>query len=301
MAQAASPGAEVPRPPAPAARLKVVASFSILGDFVRQVGGERVDGRDPRRPGRGRPRLLADARRRPPHGRGQGGGRQRAQARRLDGPPGPVVRHQGAPRRGGKGDRAPRRTAERPRHGHDHGAEGVDPHAWQNVANAKVYVGNIRDALIAVDPDGRATYEANAAAYLAKLDALDARGAGRRRPHPGRPAQGSSPRTTPSPISRRPTASISSRRRASRPKPRPRQRTSPASSGRSGAEKIPAVFLENISDPRLIERIAKETGARIGGRLYSDALSGPGGPAATYIDMMRHNIRVVRRRPALRS
>ena len=56
-------------------------------------------------------------------------------------------------------------------------------------------------------------------------------------------------------------------------------------------EKIPAVFLENVSDSRLIERIAQETGARIGGRLYSDALSGEGGPAATYIDMMRHNIR----------
>jgi zinc/manganese transport system substrate-binding protein len=51
------------------------------------------------------------------------------------------------------------------------------------------------------------------------------------------------------------------------------------------------VFLENIADTRLIERIAVETGARIGERLYSDALSPPNGPAATYIDMMRHNIR----------
>ncbi len=57
------------------------------------------------------------------------------------------------------------------------------------------------------------------------------------------------------------------------------------------AEKIPAVFLENVSDPRLIERITRETGAKIGGRLYSDALSPPDGPAGTYIDMMRNNIR----------
>src|SRR5215212_9097157 len=56
-------------------------------------------------------------------------------------------------------------------------------------------------------------------------------------------------------------------------------------------ERIGAVFLENVSDPRLIERIAKETGARIGEKLYSDALSSEGGPAATYMDMMRHNIR----------
>ena len=57
------------------------------------------------------------------------------------------------------------------------------------------------------------------------------------------------------------------------------------------AEKLPAVFLENVSDPRLMDRIARETGARIGGRLYSDALSRADGPAGTYIGMMRNNIR----------
>src|SRR4029077_6914346 len=56
-------------------------------------------------------------------------------------------------------------------HDHDHGR--ADPHAWQSVANAKIYVTNIRDALIAADPAGKATYEANAATYLAKLEALE--------------------------------------------------------------------------------------------------------------------------------
>ena len=56
-------------------------------------------------------------------------------------------------------------------------------------------------------------------------------------------------------------------------------------------QKIPAVFMENITDPRLMQQIARETGAKVGGTLYSDALSEPGGPAATYIDMMRNNIR----------
>jgi zinc/manganese transport system substrate-binding protein len=56
-------------------------------------------------------------------------------------------------------------------------------------------------------------------------------------------------------------------------------------------EKIPAVFIENIADPRLLQRIGEETGVRIGGTLYSDALSPPDGPAATYIDMMRSNLR----------
>ncbi|HMN52007.1 MAG TPA: zinc ABC transporter substrate-binding protein, partial [Xanthobacteraceae bacterium] len=58
-------------------------------------------------------------------------------------------------------------------------------------------------------------------------------------------------------------------------------------------EGVRAVFVENISDPRLIQQIAKETGAKLGGTLYSDALSDAGGPAATYIDMMRHNARTI--------
>ena len=52
---------------------------------------------------------------------------------------------------------------------------------------------------------------------------------------------------------------------------------------------IKAVFVENIADSRLIEQIANETGAKIGGKLYSDALSGPNGPASTYLKMLRHN------------
>ena len=54
-------------------------------------------------------------------------------------------------------------------------------------------------------------------------------------------------------------------------------------------EGIRAVFIENIGDPRLLKRIADETGATIGGTLYPGALSGPDGPAPTYLDMMRHN------------
>jgi zinc/manganese transport system substrate-binding protein len=56
------------------------------------------------------------------------------------------------------------------------------------------------------------------------------------------------------------------------------------------ADRIPAVFVENIADRRLLDQIARETGAKIGGTLYSDALSGPDGPAPTYLDMFRHNV-----------
>ena len=56
-------------------------------------------------------------------------------------------------------------------------------------------------------------------------------------------------------------------------------------------QKIPAVFMENVTDPRLIQRIADETGAKIGGKLYSDALTDANGDAPTYIDMIRHNLK----------
>ncbi len=59
------------------------------------------------------------------------------------------------------------------------------------------------------------------------------------------------------------------------------------------AEKIPAVFLENVTDPRLMQRIAAETGAKLGGTLYSDALTDEKGSAPTYIDLIRHNIKAL--------
>ena len=55
--------------------------------------------------------------------------------------------------------------------------------------------------------------------------------------------------------------------------------------------KVPAVFLENIVDPRLMQQIAKESGARVGGKLYSDALTDETGEAPSYIALMRHNIK----------
>ena len=59
------------------------------------------------------------------------------------------------------------------------------------------------------------------------------------------------------------------------------------------------MFIENITDHRLLDQIARETGAKIGGTLYTDALSAPDGPAPTYLDMFRHNIEALS--PALSS
>ena len=166
----------------------------------------------------------------------------------------------------------------------------ADPHAWQSVANAKTYVANIRDALIAADPADKSTFEANAAAYLRRLDALDAEvkaaiatiPPARRKLVTAHDAFGYfgsaygvetiAPHgvSTEAEASARDVARIIAQVRA---------------------EKIPAVFPENLADPRLLQRIARESGARIGGTLYSDALTDANGPAPTYIEMMRHNVK----------
>ena len=166
----------------------------------------------------------------------------------------------------------------------------ADPHAWQSVANAKTYVANIRDALIAADPADKSTFEANAAAYLRRLDALDAEvkaaiatiPPARRKLVTAHDAFGYfgsaygvetiAPHgvSTEAEASARDVARIIAQVRA---------------------EKIPAVFPENLADPRLLQRIAHESGARIGGTLYSDALTDANGPAPTYVEMMRHNVK----------
>ena len=166
----------------------------------------------------------------------------------------------------------------------------TDPHAWQSIANAKVYVANIRDGLIKADPAGKDAYEANAKTYTAKLDdvekevkaAIATIPADHRRIITTHDAFGYfgdaygmafvAPEgvSTESEPSAKDVAKIIQQIRA---------------------QKIPAVFLENVSDPRMMEQIAKESGAKIGGTLFSDALSDANGPAATYVDMMRNNIR----------
>lgn len=178
-------------------------------------------------------------------------------------------------------------------HGHDDHAHGFyDPHAWQDVENVVVYVGNVRDALIEADPAGADAYRANAEAYIAELRALDAEieaavaavPEARRTVVTSHDAFGYFERayglefvapqgvSTEAEASARDVATLIEQIRE------------------TGAD---AVFVETITDERLMRRIADETGATIGGTLYSDALSAADGPAPTYIDMMRHNIRTL--------
>ena len=267
-------------------KIKAIASFSILNDFVKNVGGDRVEvtslvppngDAHVYAPSPADAKKLADARIVFTNGLGFEGWIPRLV--KASGTKAAVI----VATKGIK----PRKMEEE---GHDHGHAEADPHAWQSVPNAKIYVANIREALVAADPAGKAIYEANAAAYLSKLDALnaDVKGqiekipADRRRIITTHDAFGYfkgaygidfiAPQgvSTESEASAKDVAKIIAQIKK---------------------QKIPAVFLENVSDPRLLERIAKESGAKVGGTVYSDALTDEKGPAPTYIDMMKHNIR----------
>ncbi|MHC2465614.1 metal ABC transporter substrate-binding protein [Bradyrhizobium embrapense] len=261
-------------------RIKVVASFSILADMVRNVGGNDVDvaalvGPDGDAhvyaPTPADAKKVADARLLVINGLGFEGWLPRLL--QASGSKAPVVV-------------ATKGIMPRKMGGHD------DPHAWQSVANAKIYVVNIRDALMAAAPDHAGVFKANADAYLAKLEALD------REVHEA---------VARVPEARRKVISTHGAfgyfadaygvtffaPQSVSTDSEPSARDIAAIIAQIKVAKIPAVFLENISDPRLVERIAAETGAKVGGTLYSDSLTGEKGQAPTYIDMVRHNIKAL--------
>jgi zinc/manganese transport system substrate-binding protein len=268
-------------------KVKVIATFSILADLVKNVGGDRVEitslvgpNSDVHvyAPSPADAKKLSDAKIVFTNGLNFEGWIPRL-VKSSATKAAVVVATKGVVSRKGAEDK------------HGHGAE-TDPHAWQSVANAKIYVANIRDALIAADPAGKGTYENNATTFTNKLDRLEAEvkaevariPADRRRVITTHDAFGYfkaaygldfiAPQgvSTESEASAKDVAKIITQIKK---------------------QKIPAVFLENVSDPRLLERIAAETGAKVGGTLYSDALTDEKGKAPTYIDMMKHNIRTL--------
>jgi zinc/manganese transport system substrate-binding protein len=268
-------------------RLKVIASFSILGDLVKNVGGDRVEvatlvgpngNAHVYAPSPGDAKKVADAKLVFVNGLGFEGWLERLV--KASGTKAPIVIAT-------KGIKPLERTGD---HDHDHDHGRADPHAWQSVANAKIYIANIRDALIAADPAGKDVYLANAAAYLAKLDALEREvreviakiPADRRRVITSHSAFGYFQNAygvnfiAPQGVSTEAEASA---------------KDVAAIIAQIKKQKAAAVFLENVTDPRLVEQIARETGAKVGGTLYSDALTDDKGDATTYIDLIRHNLR----------
>jgi zinc/manganese transport system substrate-binding protein len=261
-------------------RVNVVTSFSILGDFVKNVGGERVNvttlvGPDGDvhvyTPAPADAKKIADAKLLVINGLGLEGWLPRLLQSSGSKAPIIIATKNIAPLKLGS---------------------DADPHAWQSVANAKKYVTNIRDALGAADPADAETFRANTARYLAELDALD---------REVREAIGKIPESRRKVISTHDAFGYFASAYGIKFIAPLGVSTESEASARDIAgiitqiktAKIPAVFLENISDPRLIRQIATETGARIGGTLYSDSLTGEKGDAPTYIDMVRHNIRAL--------
>lgn len=271
--------------------LPVTATFSLLGDLVKEVGGDKVKvttlvGTDGDahvyQPTPQDVQALSKAKVLVSNGLGFEGWLERLdQASGFKGEK--IVASTGI---------KPRQLAEAEEHdheaeGHHHGAQ--DPHAWNDPQNVLIYVDNIAAGLGKADPENAALYGANAASYKAKVVALDMRyklefaklPAERLRAITSHDAfgylaaayhltllapQGMSTEAEPS------AAQVAKLIRQIR------------------SDKIPAMFVENISDPRLIEQIARETKVKIGGKLYSDALSPAGGPAATYLAFLDHNL-----------
>lgn len=263
-----------------AERLNVVASFSILADFVRNVGGDRIDlttlvGADSDvhvyTPAPGDAKRIAAARLVIVNGLGLEGWLPRLV--QSAGSKAIVVT--------ASAGIAPLKLG-----------SAADPHAWQSIPNVRIYVADIAKALAAADPDDAAFFDAQAKAYLEKLETLDreVREAVARIPPERRKvisthdafgyfaAEYGIQFVAPLGVST---------------ETEPSARDIAAIIGQIRAQKIPAVFLENISDDRLIRRIAAETGAKVGGTLISDGLTGEKGPAPTYIDMVRHNIKAL--------
>lgn len=172
------------------------------------------------------------------------------------------------------------------------GPHGIDPHAWQDIAKGEIYVRNIRDALLKADPEHAKLYIKNTAAYLRKLtelniwvkEQLETIPPQKRRAitthdalHYFADAYGVifiSPQglSTGGEVSAGNMAHLIDQMRNT---------------------DTHTVFLENMTDSRLIRQLAQEGGAVIGGTLYSDALSVESGPASNYIDMFHHNVAVM--------
>ncbi|CAN7318084.1 zinc ABC transporter substrate-binding protein AztC [Aminobacter sp. LjRoot7] len=178
--------------------------------------------------------------------------------------------------------------------GGDHHHHGdLDPHAFQSIANAKIYVKNIADAFCAADTTGCDAYKSNADAYTAKLTAAETE---------VKEAVAAIPQAKRTIITSHDAfgyfenaygltflapEGISTEAEAS-------AADVAALISQVRGDKASAIFVENITNPRLVEQISAETGVKVGGTLYSDALSKADGPAPTYIDMMKSNIATIK-------
>lgn len=278
--------------PVAAAEIKAVASFSILGDIVAQVGGDRLElttivgpNADTHvyEPKPADAQALSQADIFFVNGLGFEGWLDRLEE--ATGFAGPVVVASAGVK---THDMAEAEHADEGEH--DHGE--VDPHAWQSLKNGLLYVKNVAAGLCAVDPDGCATYEANAATYSTQIAALDAEVVAAIDTVP--PAQRKVITTHDA------FGYFGEEYGVQFLAPEGISTDSEASAADVGklikqirADGVKALFVENMSDGRLVEQIARETDATVGGELFADALSEPSQGAASYLDMFRHNVELL--------
>ena len=273
-----------------AERIKVVATFSVIGDMVTNVAGDRVDLVTLVGPG-GDTELFKPS---------MADGKSVAEAKivlmndlndefepwlepllkqvKFSGTK--IVVSRGAKTFTSNEERAPRsKSAE----------EEIDQHAWLDPKNGVIYVRNIAAALAKSDPANAADYRARAAAYIKELQAIDAWAKAEIAALP--------------PARRRVLASHDSLQYLAKAygitllsingwtnNSEPSAAELARLAQQIRRENIHALFLDSITDPRAMQQIAKETGASIGGTLYGDALSKPGEEADTYLKMLRHDV-----------
>jgi zinc/manganese transport system substrate-binding protein len=262
------------------ARLNVVASFSILADFVKNVGGDRVNVTSlvgPNgdvhvyAPSPQDAKTIADARLVVINGLGLEGWLPRLLQ--------------------SSGSKATVVTASTGVSPLKLGSE-ADPHAWQSVVNAKIYVTNIRDALVQADALDGDYFRRNADRYLAELDALDREVRNEMEKIPPARREVISTHDAFGYFAKDYGIAFIAPLGVST-ETEPSARDIATLIVQVKKDEIPAVFLENITDDRLMRRISEETGAQVGGTLYSDSLTDEKGPVPTYIAMVRHNIKAL--------
>lgn len=273
--------------------LRAVASFSILGDLVRQVGGEHVavdvlvgPGADAHvfQPTPAQARQVAQAQVMFANGLGFEGWMSRLL--KTAGYKGKqIVVSQGITVQKEEKDEKEEKHAGHS-HGHDHG--NVDPHAWQNPRNAIIYVANIAKGLCAADAARCDAYQRNAAAYTEQLQTLDADITSAWAAIPGAQRKLITSHDAFGYYAQAYGVTFLA----------PQGMSTDSEASAKGVatlirqikkENIQALFVESIADPRLIEQLGRETGVRPAGRLYSDSLSDSSAQASSYLSMMRLN------------
>jgi ABC-type Zn uptake system ZnuABC Zn-binding protein ZnuA len=165
----------------------------------------------------------------------------------------------------------------------------IDQHAWLDPRNGVIYVRNIAEALARLDPADAADYRARAAAYTEQIRAVDVWARKELAEVPAAKRRALSSHDSLQYIANSygiTLMSVNGWTNNSEPSAAELAKLA----RQIKTERVRALFLDSITDPRAMQRIASETGASIGGTLYGDSLSPPGGEADTYLSMLRQDV-----------